>query len=201
MKTVFGMFGGPGTGKTRCSTGAFSDIKDRGVNAEYIPEHVKIKYAWHGKHPEDIDQFSIFGEQTQMEKNLFGQFGPDVILTDSPVWLQVYYAKCHGNDDLRKGFECLVKEYYRMTAERGIKHVHIWLKRLRPYNPKGRFQTEEEAKEIDGLMLPYLQDLGVNFEFCDGTREAVTKFILNHLDSKYLPSTTTPIGIYSGGCY
>lgn len=196
MKTVFGMYGGPGTGKTRCSSGAFSEIKDKGINAEYVPEHVKIKYAWLGIHPEDIDQFSILGEQTQMEKNLFGEHGPNVIITDSPIWLQAYYAKCYGNADLQKGFELLVKEYYRMASERGIEHVHVWLKRLRPYNPKGRFQTESEAKEIDELMLPYLQSLGVNFQFCDGTKQAATDFIVG-----YLNCFSKQPSIYSGGCY
>lgn len=194
MKVCFSLYGGPGTGKSRAATRAFSDIKEAGVNAEYIPEHVKLEYAWQGKKPEDIDQFSIFGEQTQAEKKLFHpKHGPDVTITDSPVYLQTYYAAEHGSPELKLGFELLVKEYYRMAAARGVHHVHVWVKRTGAFNPKGRFQTKEEAEEIDVKMLKYLQEQGVDFHYCDGTKEDITKFVLTYL------SQLNPAQI--GGCY
>lgn len=193
MKYVFNLYGGPGTGKDRCATGSFSDLKDAGVNAEFIPEHVKLEYAWQGRHPQDIEQFSIFGEQTMSEIKLLGKYGPDVMISCSPVYLQSYYASVYGNANMKLGFELLVKEYYRMAAERGIEHVHIWLKRCRPYNPKGRFQTEEQAKEIDKDMLQHLKESGIDFHYVDGVREEVTKFLMQYLNQ------SNPLTV--GGCY
>ncbi len=195
MKTVFNMLGGPGTGKSRSSTGTFSAIKGAGVNAEYVGEYVKDAYAWKNLKPVDLDQFEIFGEQTRREKDLFGPHGPDVIITDSPIWLQAYYASCFGNEDTKQTFESMCRTYYRMSEEAGVQHVNIWLNRTGKYNPSGRFQTEEEAIAIDRQMLKYLKSMHLDIQYCDALVPQVTQLVMAIL------KMSQPNSVLTGGCY
>jgi len=43
-----------------------------------------------------------------------------------------------------------VRAYYDQAKNSGVKHYHIMLTRTKPYNPAGRYQTEAEARAIDG---------------------------------------------------
>lgn len=177
MTKIINFFGGPSAGKSTCSTNAFSALKDLGMNAEYVPEYVK-QWAWEQRKPVDFDQFYFFGRQSRKEYSLFNQV--DVILTDSPVALSAYYAHLFGTNGQKECFELMTKTYYNMCKEKGITHYNIWLNRVKPYNPKGRFQTEDEAKAIDIEMKQFLIDLGINMIDCNGTR-ADTEALVKHL--------------------
>jgi hypothetical protein len=54
------------------------------------------------------------------------------------------------------------------------------LRRVKPYNPKGRWQTEGEAKDIDEKILEYLKRLNLSYIMCDADTEAAAK-IIRHL--------------------
>ena len=152
------LYGGPGTGKSTIAAGLFYKLKDAGVNAELIQEYVK-QWAWEGRTPVNLDQFYFFGKQARKEYTLIGKLNTAV--TDSPILLSGYYAKLFGSKEQSSLFDKMVIEYIRMRKELGVNDLHIFLRRIKPYNPSGRFQSEKEAREIDSDMLSYMTSMGV----------------------------------------
>ena len=110
-------------------------------------------------------QEAIAEEQYQRQKILLGKV--DVIITDSPLLLGGLY----GGDlvSLRKRFE-------------EFENFNVFVDRCKEYNPKGRQQTEEEAKELDREIL---SKIPVPFDLtCLGTYKAGHDLLLE-LDHRY----------------
>jgi hypothetical protein len=76
-----------------------------------------------------------------------------------------------------------VGPYFSTAPKNGIIYYNVWLERFKQYNPKGRFQTEEQAKEIDRLMKPYLENLGVQFYTMPARKEDVYAFCKEKLQN------------------
>lgn len=168
MTIFFNFFGGPGTGKSSAATYCFSMSKDYPCNSEYVPEKAK-EWAWEKRNIKLIHQFELFQRQSHREARMYEDVG--VVFADSPVWLSAYYSSLQKNKAAQEVVEELCREHYSEAKEKGVTHYNIWLTRVKPYNPKGRFQNEAGAKEIDLQMRPYLESLGVTFIDCDGIKE------------------------------
>lgn len=89
---------------------------------------------------------------------LYGKM--DVIVTDCPLLLSYYYSE----NDHSLG---LIQQEMSRT-----KQVHVMLKRLKPYNPAGRYQTEVEAREIEEGMKQMLNNLEIEFHEVNADEDA-----------------------------
>lgn len=174
MSVVINLYGGPGTGKSTTAAGLFSALKTAGKNAELIQEYVK-QWAWEKRVPVAYDQFYIFGKQARKEYTLFGQV--DTIVTDCPVSMCAFYGWMYGGEEQAELFKGMVKTYYNLVG-RDHQYLHIWLNRKKAYNPKGRFQTEEQARQIDVDMKAYLEtECGLTFITLDADEGVVPKLM------------------------
>lgn len=174
MSVVINLYGGPGTGKSTTAAGLFSEMKQAGVNAELLQEYVK-QWAWEKRVPVAYDQFYIFGKQARKEYTLFDKV--DAIVTDCPVSMCAFYGWMYGGTQQANLFKDMVKTYYSMVGQ-NHKYVHVWLNRVKAYNPKGRFQTEEEARAIDVNMKAYLEsECGIEFVSMDADTGVVPKLM------------------------
>lgn len=181
MSLVINLYGGPGTGKSTTATGVFNLLKKAGVNAEYVQEYVK-QWAWEERKPVREDQFYFFGKQARKEYSLFKNC--DVIVTDSPVTLCAYYAKHFGTQEQSDLFQNMAKVYYDMVQNQGHEYIHVWLNRVKGFNPKGRFQTEEQAREIDRLMQKMMEDeLKLDLLYVNGDDDG-ERFIVDLVKNK-----------------
>lgn len=187
MTIIFNFFGGPGTGKSTSATYCFAMSKDAQVNSEYVSEVAK-EWAWEKRHISLLDQFELFKKQTDREKRLFHE--TEVVFSDSPVWLSSYYASLKDNLHASEVFKELCQQYYLMTSQQGVRHINIWLTRVKPYNPKGRFQNEAQAKDIDAMMKPFLESLGVQFIVCPGVKEEAWELVKGLLEQNGVFSET-----------
>lgn len=142
---IVNLFAGPGAGKSTGAAYIFSQLKMAGVDAEYVSEFAKDK-VWEGNNEVFKCQFYVTGKQAFKISRCFGKV--DVIVTDSPILLGAHYA---DNDALKDACEYEFKRY-------GDSNMNILLKRVKPYNPNGRHQTEEQAKGIDGSMELLLEN-------------------------------------------
>lgn len=83
----------------------------------------------------------------------------DIVITDAPLLLStVYnrlYAKYEHLDDLA------------LEAYERYNNINYFITRSKLYNPKGRNQTEAEAKGIDQLTKEILNEFGVPFRPVD----------------------------------
>lgn len=167
------MFSGPGAGKSTLAADIFAELKWNGVNAELVTEYAKDK-VWEESFKIFKNQLYIFGKQYHRENRLTDV---DVIVTDSPLLLFIAY-----NVDLGPTFNQLVYEVFNK-----FDNLNYFVERVKPYNPKGRFQTEEEAKIKDQEIFDLLNKYNVPFTNIRGekeTTEIVAKTIINKLNMK-----------------
>lgn len=146
--TCIWLYGGPGTGKSTTAADLFARFKQRGVNAELVQECAK-EWAWQGRKIEPIDQFHLLREQIERERRLYGKVR--VLVTDSPFTLGCVYARRYSAPVLADAVDALASAAL-VNAQNGVEHIQVMLRRTKPYQPAGRFETEEQAREIDGEM-------------------------------------------------
>lgn len=152
LTTVLNLYSGPGAGKSTTAAFVFAHLKKQGVNAELVTEYVK-GWAWIGRRVQPLDQFYLFGKQLHRESNLYGKV--DVIVTDSPIGIAAYYASKYCPADMAEAVRLC---HNSVRAQNLAKYVDVALVRSKAYNPKGRYETESEAKSIDAEMFSFLRD-------------------------------------------
>lgn len=136
---VFNLLGGPGTGKSTTAAMLFARLKLAGFVAELVTEKAK-DLTWE-KHPSALRCAPyVFGNQLWRMERLRGQV--EVIVTDSPLILSNIYA-----EDESAAFHQLVREKHA-----SFRRADVFLKRVKPYQPIGRNQTQAEAEAIDRLI-------------------------------------------------
>lgn len=163
---VVNLFAGPGSGKSTTCAGVFAKLKLVGVNCEMALEYAKDK-VWEESNKVLDDQIYVFGKQLHRIFRLKDKV--DVVITDSPILLSIIYDKT-GN----KYFSDLVLNQFNNFDNR-----NYFIERTTVYNPKGRLQTEDEAKEIDKVLLDLLKDCNIEYDSV-GKNEAVD-YIFNKI--------------------
>lgn len=146
MTRIINLYGGPGTGKSTSAAYLYYRAKSEGVNVELVREYVK-DWAWEGRTIGAYDQIYFMGKQVRRESLLYGKV--ELIVTDSPVLLGVYYAELAGRH-IGRGVRHATEAFYDQAQHDGHRHHHVLLERSKPYNQAGRYQTDEEARIIDG---------------------------------------------------
>lgn len=153
MKTfVVNLFGGPGVGKSTLAAEVFVGLKKRGVQVELIQEYVKA-WAWEGKPIGTFDQLYILAKQLKLETRLYGKV--EVVVTDSPLLFSPIYERFYGSKSPMS--ETAALSVMRAAEEGGVVHLHYVLPRTVPYDAAGRYQNEEQAKDVDRWMETFLE--------------------------------------------
>lgn len=151
---------GPGAGKTTLCAGVFTELKLLGINCEIAPEYAK-GIVWEGSLHKLKNQIYIFGKQHQAIFRLCGKV--DVVLTDSPIFLSTIYDKRR---------DPLFRQYVLQEFDR-FNNLNFYVRREKKYLPKGRTQTEEEAREVDDTVHNMLVSCGLKFEEVRGDRSSI----------------------------
>lgn len=148
---VVNLYGGPGTGKSTTAAALFAELKNRGRNVELVPEFAK-DLVWEGRTRVLENQLYILGKQMHRVWRLRGQV--EAVITDSPILLALFYAS---------GWKALHEMALDVHSQ--WRTIDIFLTRdpERPYNPKGRTQTEDEAKDVDVGLRTMLDAYGVRY--------------------------------------
>ena len=143
-------FGGPGTGKSTTCAGVFHKLKLSGVNCEMALEYAKDR-VWEGSGHVLDNQLYVFGKQYHRIWRLLNKV--DVVLTDSPLLNSILYYR-----DENPHFPDMVAfEHSRLN------NFNVFLQRVKPYNPAGRLQTEDQARDLDLRIQEILKSVGEDF--------------------------------------
>lgn len=87
----------------------------------------------------------------------------DVVITDSPILLSSFYA----NDKvLGEEFDALIMKVFNSYDS-----MNVFINRVKPYNPSGRFQTEEESDALSDEMRTFLDRHNITCAQYDGCIE------------------------------
>lgn len=155
---VINLFGAPGSGKTTGSAYIFSQLKMMNINCELVTEYAK-DLTWEGRDMCLGCQEYIFGKQSFRMKRCRDKV--DVIITDSPIPLGIFY---NSDPALDEHFEKTVMNVFNTYFNN-----NYLIKRIKPYNPIGRNQTESESNEIGNRIRNFLDDKGIIYLEANGT--------------------------------
>jgi hypothetical protein len=172
MTKVINLFGGPGCGKSTGAAYIFSLLKMKGMNVELVTEFAKDK-TWEHNSKALTCQPYVFGKQSYRMDRCADEV--DIIITDSPLFLSAMY---NFDSNIEPEFtQTVIKKFNE------FENYNFFLKRLKEYNPKGRNQTEEEAKELDNKIKTNLNKFYIEYEEVNGCKEGY-EYILNLILSK-----------------
>lgn len=152
-KRIINLFSGPGTGKSTTAAATFAELKYQGYNTELIPEFAKDA-TWEGRGKKFFKaQSYIFGCQSFRIDSVIDEV--DFLITDSPLLLSLVYIP---EDYTKPSLRLLAKEHHD-----SYESIDIFLERNKPFNPKGRLQNEQEARELDVKIKNMLTENNIPF--------------------------------------
>ncbi len=150
------LISGPGSGKSLTATNIRAQLGFKGYDIELVDEVIK-DWTYIPRIPTSCD--SLFLQASQIEKeDIRLRAGVELIVSDSPLMLQYFYAKWHDVP--------LQKPMLQASLEFEEKYpsLHLFIEREdKFYSEVGRYEKLEEAKRID---LAIKETLSVNgFDF------------------------------------
>jgi len=146
------LFGGPAVGKSTQAAGIFHHLKQRGYKVELVSEIAKL-WAYQCYRISSFDQVYLCAAQMHTEDTFLRDGRSDFIVSDSPVLLTIVYARFYE-------LECW-RELFPIAAafEREFPSLNIVIRRVEHhhnYTTTGRYQSPEEARKVDALVLQCL---------------------------------------------
>ncbi len=157
MTKVINLFGGSGLGKSTTAALIFGEMKLAGLHCELVREFVK-EWAWQGRTIRPEDQVTIYENQFAREKMYYNKL--DYVVTDSPLLLGPVYQKYYSGTD---SMAPQVLEDIANAEQNGVTYFNFVLQRNKEFDPRGRYETAGQAKEVDAMVLSYLQEKKVPY--------------------------------------
>lgn len=175
---IVNLYGAPGAGKSSGAAYIFYQLKQHGINCEMVTEYAKDK-VWEQHNEVFKDQCYIFGHQHFRMSRLIDKV--DVIITDSPLMLGAYYSP----DIFKKELTSIALKSFTNP------HFNFFIKRVKKYNPKGRFQTESESDKVSEELNHFLTENNVNFTVVEGNESGYDTIVKCVLDSMCVLDSNT----------
>lgn len=147
---IVNLFGQPGAGKSTGAAYIFAMLKMAGVNAELVTEFAKDK-TWEDNKEALKNQNYVFGKQSFKISRCADKV--DVIVTDSPLLLSAIYDEKHS----------IALKNHIFEEFNSYDNMNYVIKRVKPYNPVGRNQNEEQSDEIYGKLVNFLFSENVHY--------------------------------------
>ena len=160
---VINLAGAPGAGKSTGAAELFCNLKKRGYNCELVTEVAKDKTWEHNSKALSCQEY-VFGKQSYRLARCRDDV--DIIITDSPLPLTLIY---NSNPILGKSFEEVV-----MAIFDTYENINFYINRAKPYNPKGRNQTESESDGLGEEIKALYDRLGIEYIEINGNDRGYT---------------------------
>ena len=157
------LLAGAGAGKSTLATLVHGFCKMNGVTSEYVPEFAK-DLAWEGRLELPVNSVLIFGEQHNRQFRLNGKV--DCIISDSPLILTSVY---NPNDTL---FHAFVMQEFRK-----YENLNFYVRRTKPYIPRGRLGDSKTATKIDNRVMKMLDDNQIPYTVVTGDMDGANQVI------------------------
>jgi ABC-type dipeptide/oligopeptide/nickel transport system ATPase component len=175
MTKVINLFGGSGIGKSTTAAHTFAEMKYRKMHCELVREYVKM-WAWQNVKPGEFDQIYLLGKQAKYESMLYGKV--DYIITDSPLLLSPIYEIYHAG---KQTIGMAAKNFIEYAKTKDVEHVNFVLRRNKDFDPRGRYDSAEEAKIVDNIVVNYLKENNIPYYEVDCDDRDRAEFIINKI--------------------
>lgn len=162
---VINLFAGPGASKSTLASYIFFKLKINGYNSEIVTEYAKDK-TWEKDFSTLSDQLYVTAKQNRKLERLRNQL--DVVVNDSPLLLGIHYSM---PGYLGGNFEPMIYSLFD-TYE----NINLFIERKKPYDTRGRTQSEEEAKQIDKKIKSMLINKNYQFDTVEGTQQGIDDY-------------------------
>ena len=150
------LFGGPGCGKSTMAANVFAYLKKQGTEIELVDEYVK-SWAWEGREVNPFDQVYLFAKQMRKEYLVLSS-SSNMIITDSPLCLSIAYGKKYKFKNWQQ-LQIIANKF-----EQEFPSLNFFLVRDGcEYKHDGRFETYEEALEVDRLIMSHMDEQGIEY--------------------------------------
>lgn len=172
---VINLLGGPCAGKSKLALLLTGRLKELGIRAEYVSEVAK-------DHVYNQNNTFLDGSMRSQTKILIDQLKRlncpyfsgmvDIVVTDSPLILNVAYNKEATKDYIQKVFK-LSKCY---------NNVYFFINRDNNFDASGRNQkTLQECIDIDNIIISLLNKLKIKYKNikCDDIQNILNEIILH----------------------
>lgn len=165
---VINLFGAPGAGKSTGAAIVFAELKKRGVNAELVTEFAKDKTWEHNAMALGCQEY-VFGKQSYRLARCRADV--DVIVTDSPLPLSILYVSDSAllTDN---AFQQVV-----MNVFNSYNNLNYYVNKVKPYNPKGRNQTEDESRVLAAGLKSLLEENGIRYKEINGDNTGYAEIV------------------------
>lgn len=176
---VVNLIAAPGSGKSTIAAGVFEELKWQSINAELITEFAKDKVWEENPAPfKDGSQLYLLGKQFYRMNRC--RDGVDVLITDSPLCLCSFYLRKVKNPEVivdYRSFDRVIKNLID-----SFNNLDYFLTRTKKYNPKGRFQTEEESDKMASELKEFFGvggecDYSISMKFLNGNKETINTIV------------------------
>lgn len=168
---IVNLFASPGSGKSTTAAGVFCELKQKGIDCELVTEFAK-DLVWDERYKTFDDQIYLFGKQHHRIFRLKNKV--QVVVTDSPFLLGIIY--------MPKEYQYINNTIYE--THKKYNNLNYFIKRVKPYNPNGRNQTEEQSDELHQTIEHMLLNYGEEFACVNGDSDGIIKItddIINKL--------------------
>lgn len=173
---VINLIGGPSTGKSILAAVIFVHLKLAGKSAESVPEFAKT-LVWQ----KDLDalknQYYLSQKQYEMLKILDGEL--QYIVTDGPLIQQLYYNQYYEHNicDIEKTKNQIISWYNEFD------NINIFIERNQSfaYEQAGRYQNEDQAKNIDPILEQILIDNNIEYHKVKSDIALMNEFVKHHI--------------------
>lgn len=158
MTIVINLFGSSGSGKSTTAMGLAYKLKTLGFKVELVSEWIKEQI--HAKNLNVVDdQLYIFAKQRKKQRILIGK-GLDFIVTDSPLLLSNFYGEKY------KSASPIMNNLF-IDEFNSFNNLNFFLNRTVPFDPMGRFETEEQSNLDSKNMIEFLKDRKIPYSLID----------------------------------
>lgn len=156
----------PSAGKSTGAAYIFAKLKMYGVNTELVTEFAKDK-VWENNTEVFRNQAYLFGKQSFRLSRCKDKV--DVIVTDSPLPLSIFY---NNDPSLTENFNRSVMDVFN-----SYNNLNYLLLRTKPYNPIGRHQTEAESDALKEPMIQLLHERDISYCEVDGDIDGYDRIV------------------------
>ena len=169
------LFSGACGGKSITATNVRAQLGFKGYDIELVDEVIK-DWTYIPRIPKDCDSFYLQAGQIQKE-DIRLRAGVDLIVSDSPLMLQYFYALYH-KVPLQEGMLSAALEFEQLYPS-----LNIFIDREdKFYNEVGRYEKLAEAKHIDTLIKGVLVQNKTSFRsFSCLDQDGIVEYIISEI--------------------